>query len=105
MTIKKGDTVHIIAGKEKGKQGVVEKSILSTNRVIVTGINIRKHHLKPTKTRPKGGIAEFPGSLSRANVMIVCPHCSRPTRIKHTAGADNKKYRYCSHCQASLDSK
>ena len=105
MTIKKGDTVHIIAGKEKGKQGVVEKTIAETGRLVVAGINMRKRHLKPTKDRPKGGILEFAGSMNASNAMIVCPSCSKTSRIKHTVGGDNKKYRYCMHCQASLDSK
>ena len=104
MTIKKGDTVQVIAGREKGKSGVIEKILPEVSRVVVSGVNIRKHHLKPNKNRPKGGISEFPAPFNRANVMLVCPHCSKPTRIKHSIEGTTK-YRSCMHCQASLDSK
>ena len=102
MSIKKGDTVAVIAGREKGKQGTVEKVIAADNRVVVTGINIRKRHLKPTRTQPRGGILEMPAPFSRSNVMIVCPHCSKPTRIRHTA-TENGFFRSCVHCAGSLD--
>ena len=102
MTIKKGDSVIIIAGKDKGKTGPIER-VLATGRVAVTGLNIRKSHLKPSRTNPRGGIIEFAGPMSRSNVMIVCSHCSKPTRVKHTIEEDGTKYRTCLHCAGSLD--
>jgi large subunit ribosomal protein L24 len=105
MTMKKGDTVYVIAGRDKGKQGTVEKFFPAAHRVIVNGVNIRKHHIKPSKTQPKGGIAEFPAAFSSANVMVLCPICSKTTRIKQSIGADGNKFRMCSRCQGSLDSK
>lgn len=105
MNIKKGDNVYIIAGREKGKQGAVEKTYPEANKLVITGVNIRKRHLKPSRTHGKGGIIEYPGPLTRANVMVICPHCAKTTRIKSTVGADNKKYRHCMHCQGSLDTK
>ena len=105
MTIKKGDTVFVLTGKDKGKKGPVEKSLAESSRVVVSGVNMQKRHLKPSKTRPKGGISEFAAPMDRSKVMLVCPHCSKPTRIKVTLGEDGKKYRSCLHCQASLDSK
>lgn len=103
MNIKKGDKIYVIAGREKGKLGVVEKTILDKNRVVIEGVNIRKHHLKPTQARPKGGIAEYPAAFSASNVMIVCPHCSKTTRVKNDIAENGKKFRICKHCNASLD--
>ena len=100
MTIKKGDLVQIISGKDKGKQGKVAHVIPSTDRLAVEGLNMRKRHLKPTRTNPKGGIVEIPGTMHRSNVMIMDPHTSKPTRIKHGFTADNKKFR---HGQTSTD--
>ena len=71
MTIKKGDSVLIISGKDKGKQGEVIRVIPATNRVVVAGVNIRKHHLKPSKTQPRGGIVELPGTIHRSNVKSI----------------------------------
>ena len=104
MTIKKGDLVQIISGPDKGKKGTVEKTIPSIDRVIVAGINIRKHHLKPRNNRPKGGIVEAPAPLNRSNVMIICPSCSKLTRIQHTS-SNGVKYRSCTHCKNSIDNK
>ncbi|MEI6477874.1 MAG: 50S ribosomal protein L24 [bacterium] len=102
MTIKKGDQIQVIAGRDKGKRGVVEKVIAETSRVVVGGVNIRKHHLKRSSSRPQGGIIEMPGAFSRANVMVVCPHCSKLTRIAHTI-SEQSKFRSCIHCKGSLD--
>ena len=104
MTLKKGDTVRVIAGREKGKQGVVESSMPTIGRVVIAGVNLRKHHLKPNKNRPKGGISEYPAAMSQANVTILCPHCSQTTRVKIQVADDGKKYRACRKCFSSLDS-
>jgi large subunit ribosomal protein L24 len=104
MNIRKGDTVYIISGKEVGKQGKIEKVLPIADRVVVGGINIRKHHQKPSQKFPQGGIVEFPAPMNRSNVMVVCPHCSKTTRVKSTTSEDGQKYRCCVHCQGSLDS-
>lgn len=103
MTIKKGDKVLVIAGREKGKQGTVALTISATSRVVVDGLNMRKRHLKPSQQHPKGGIIEMPGSMSRSNVMPICPTCGKATRVSHTIPENGKKFRSCNHCQASLD--
>ena len=104
MTLKKGDTVLVLSGRERGKKGVIERTYPSLSRVVVTGVNIRKRHMKPSKTQPKGGILEFPAALNRSSVMLVCPHCSKPTRIKHQVDGDSK-VRICAHCSSSLETK
>lgn len=103
MNIKKGDTVLVLSGREKGKKGVVEQAVQARDKVVITGINIRKHHLKPSKNRPRGGIAELPAPLARSTVMIICPHCSKPSRVKMVVSDQGSKYRACQHCQGSLD--
>lgn len=103
MTLKKGDLVQVIAGKDKGKQGTIISVIPSTNRIVIEGLNIRKRHLKPTKVNPKGGIVELPGTIHRSNAMIIDPHTSKPTRIKYAFTSDNKKYRRGTASADSLD--
>jgi large subunit ribosomal protein L24 len=105
MNIKKGDTILVLSGREKGKRGTVEVTSPTSNRVVVAGLNIRKRHLKPSKSSPRGGIAEISAPLPRASVMIVCPHCSKPSRVKMIISEQGSKYRACQHCQGSLDTK
>lgn len=101
--IKKGDTVMVISGRDKGKRGVVEKYFPQLSKAVVSGVNIRKHHLKPSKSRPKGGIAEYPAPFNRSNLMPICPHCSKPSRVKFMFSEDTSKHRICGHCAGSLD--
>ncbi len=104
MTIKKGDNVLVLSGKSKGQKGIVERTIPLEEKVVVTGANIMKRHLKPSKTQPRGGIVERPAAMARSKVMLVCPHCSKPTRIRHTVG-ETGKHRSCQFCNGNLDTK
>ena len=93
MRIKKGDTVHVIAGKDRGKQGRVLEARPGEGRVIVENLNVVKRHTKPRPMRDPsrmgqtqmmpGGVIERPAPLNVSNVMLVCPVCKRPTRIGH----------------------
>ncbi len=103
MRVQKGDTVQVIAGKDRGKQGVVEKALPATSGVVVTGINIRKRHMRPSSTRPTGGILEIPTALNVAKVMIVCSACKKPTRARYE-GTGSDKHRICVKCGAQLGS-
>ena len=98
MKIKKNDTVLIIAGKDNGKTGKVEKVFPEKGKVIVVGMNMRKKHLKPTKKSPKGGLTEFPGPMNISNVMLLCGKCNKPTRIGYEIIKD-KKERKCKKCK------
>jgi large subunit ribosomal protein L24 len=80
--IRQGDTVQIIAGKEKGKKGEVVKVLPSKGRVLVRGVNMIKRHTRPTQKNPQGGIVDKEASLPISNVMIVDPSDSRPTRVR-----------------------
>ncbi|NLV92198.1 MAG: 50S ribosomal protein L24 [Firmicutes bacterium] len=101
--VRKGDTVKVIAGNERGKTGRVLRVIPSENRVVVEGLNIRKKHARPTRTDPQGGIVEIPGPIHASNVQLVCPSCNRATRIKRERGQDGKVNRICKHCGKSAD--
>jgi large subunit ribosomal protein L24 len=91
MKIKKGDTVQILSGKDRGKQGRVIDSRPKDNKVVVENLNLVKRHTKPRPIQnasrmggpqiTPGGIVEKPAPLPVANVMVVCPVCNRPTRI------------------------
>ncbi len=108
LHIRKGDTVLVIAGKDKGEKGSVIEARPSQRRVIVGGVNIAKKHKKPRGRQP-GGIMEVPMPVDVSNVMLVCPSCSRPTRVRRnrveTPGAEKstKLVRVCKRCGADID--
>ena len=83
MNFIKGDKVVVIAGKDKGKTGVIQKVLPRTNRVVVEGVNLRKKHKKPTQNNPEGSILEIYAPVDASNVMIVDPKTKKPTRIGH----------------------
>ncbi len=78
--IRREDTVLVIKGKERGKTGVIRQMIPHKRRVIVTGVNMVKRHMRPRADRP-GGIIEREGSIHVSNVMIICKSCNKPTRV------------------------
>ncbi|MDO8424514.1 MAG: 50S ribosomal protein L24 [bacterium] len=101
MRIKKGDTVLIISGKDKGKKAKVLKSFPKAGRILVEGVNLRKKHQKPKKAGEKGQIIELSGPINISNVELVCPKCGKPTRIGFKVEGD-KKYRVCKKCEQEI---
>ena len=83
MNFVKGDKVVVIAGKDKGKTGVIQKVLPRTNRVVVEGVNLHKKHKKPTQNNPEGSILEIYAPIDASNVMIVDPKTKKPSRIGH----------------------
>ncbi|MDY0001608.1 MAG: 50S ribosomal protein L24 [Polyangia bacterium] len=81
MRIKKGDTVVVTRGKNKGKRGKVLKVLVSKGRLIVEKVNLVKKHSKPSQANPTGGIVEREGSLAMSSVMLVDPKTNKPTRV------------------------
>ena len=81
LSIRTGDKVKVIAGKEKGKEGKVLATLPHKERVIVERVNMVKKATRPTQRNPKGGLLEIEAPLHVSNVMLVCPKCSQPTRI------------------------
>lgn len=102
MTIKTGDNVLVIAGKDKGKTGKVTAVYADSNRILVENVNIVAKHQKPKSQQDKGGIFKRPAPIDASNVLVVCPVCGKATRVAHTE-IDGKKVRTCKKCKGSLD--
>ncbi|MBI2325295.1 MAG: 50S ribosomal protein L24 [Chloroflexi bacterium] len=98
MRIRKGDEVEVIAGKDRGKRGTVQEVDPTDRTLTVAGVNIVKRHTKPNPQRNvKGGIVEQPSPLDVSKVMLVCPHCGKPTRVGHKI-EEGDKSRVCKRC-------
>lgn len=100
--VKKGDQVYILSGDDEGKSGKVLQVMPKKNQVIVEGINIIKKHTRPTRTNPQGGVIESPGPIDASNVMVVCPSCGRPSRVKKERD-ENGVVRVCKKCGTAID--
>jgi large subunit ribosomal protein L24 len=103
LSIKKNDTVEVIAGKEKGKRGKVLFVLPERQRVVVERVNFIKRHQRPTQKVRQGGIIEREGSLHVSNVMLVCGKCGKATRTGAQALADGRKVRVCRRCNEIVD--
>ena len=98
-----GDTVVVIAGKDKGKQGEVLRTLPSAGKIVVRGVNVSKRHAKAGQSAGgtkaiQGGIIDFESPLSYSNVMLVCPQCHEPTRVKHTVLDNGARAIACRNC-------
>ena len=117
MKIRKGDTVHILAGKDRGKQGRVIDATPRDRKVIVENLNIVKRHTRPRPLKDSsrmggqqvepGGIVEKAAPVPVSRVMLVCPVCNRPTRVgvepRETKGEGKKKVRVCKRADCGQD--
>ncbi len=99
MRIKKGDTVEVMSGEDKGQRGTVARVMPEANRVVVQGINIIKKAQRPRptggRTQSPPGIIEFEAPFSASNVMLVCPHCNQPTRVAYQRDEAGEASRVC----------
>lgn len=102
LKVKKGDKVLILSGKDKGKEGKVLQALPKKDKVIVEGINKVKRHTKPNQNVPKGGIIPKEAPMHASKVMVVCPACSKPTRVAKKM-VDGKMIRVCKKCSEPLD--
>jgi large subunit ribosomal protein L24 len=93
MKIRKGDTVKVIAGNDKGKVGRVLKAFPDTNRVIIEGVNLVKRHSRPSPKNRKGGIVEKEGSINASNAIYFDPRSNTVARLGHRILGDGKKVR------------
>jgi large subunit ribosomal protein L24 len=110
MNIKKGDTVLIITGKDRGKQGTVSRALPQVNKVIVEGLNIAKKHIRPQGQTRQGGIIEKAMPIHVSNTMLICTECGQPTRVAHdyrASGAEQKmrKVRVCKKCHKIIEDR
>jgi large subunit ribosomal protein L24 len=103
VNVKKGDEVLVIAGKDKGRRGKVQKVIPSDNAVIIEGLNFVKKHAKPNKANPQGGVIDKALPLNISKVMVVCSGCNQPTRSLKEQAVDGQSVRKCRHCGRILD--
>jgi len=103
LSVKKGDTVLVIAGKDNGKKGKIVQVLPKENRVVVEGVNVVKRHTRPSQKLPQGGIVEKEAPIHASNVMVICPSCGKPTRVGKKFLADGSKIRVCKKCGESLD--
>ena len=101
--VRKGDTVMVVAGKERGKKGKVLRVIPEKGRVVVERLNLIKKHQKPTQKVRQGGIIEREGSIHLSNVMLVDPASGKPTRVGMKALSDGKKVRVARRSGEMLD--
>ena len=101
MKIKKGDTVKIMAGKDKGKTGKVSKVFPLEEKIIVEGVNIKNKNMKPRKQGQKGHVAQIVAPFNVSNAMIICSSCGKTTRIGYKTEGE-KKMRVCKKCNGTI---
>ena len=114
MRIKKGDLVQVLSGKDRGKQGRVLEARPRDRRVIVENLNLAKRHTKPrprmnqndrTPRMQQGGIIDKPMPVAIGRVMLVCPRCDRPTRVRHLELETGVRVRACTRCGQAVEVK
>ena len=101
MKIKKGDTVQVLSGNDKGKTGEVLEVIPKTQKVIVKSVNVRKKHVKARKQGEESGIIPLECAIHSSKLNVVCPKCGKPTRIGYQIEKD-EKVRVCMNCGAKI---
>ena len=102
MRIRKNDQVLVLTGKDKGKKGRVMRVYPDHTRVLIEKINYHKVAVRRTQANPKGGIVQMEKPLQISNVQLVCPRCSKPTRVGYSVLADGEKQRICKKCNEVL---
>jgi large subunit ribosomal protein L24 len=101
MNVKKNDTVVVLSGKDKGKQGKVLRVDPKAGKVVVEKVSVASRHQKPTRQGEEGGIIQKETPIYACKVMTVCPKCNKPTRVAHKVEG-GKKTRVCKHCGAEI---
>jgi large subunit ribosomal protein L24 len=103
VLVKKNDRVRVLTGKDRGKSGKVLFVDKKAKRVIVEGLNIVKKTQRPSQQSQKGGIIDIEAPLHISNVMVVCPKCDKPSRIRKKMLEDSGRVRICGKCGEILD--
>lgn len=101
MELRKGDTVKVLSGVDKGKTGEILDVIASENKVLVKGVNVRKKSVKPRKQGDEGGIISVEVAIPASKVNLVCPKCKAATKIGHVE-EKGEMVRVCKKCGAKL---
>ncbi len=103
MHIKKGDTITVISGKEKGKKGKVLYVSPRSNRAIVEALNMITRHERPSQRSPQGGMIQKEAPINASNLMLICNKCNKPTRTGKRILEDGSKVRVCKKCSEIID--
>ena len=105
MNVRRGDTILVLTGKDRGKRGTVER-VEKTKRglgVVVPGLNMAKRHLRARSRTQQAGIIDLPVPIHVSNVQVVCPRCNRATRIGHATLENGRRARVCKHCGEHIE--
>ncbi|MFR7473477.1 MAG: 50S ribosomal protein L24 [Christensenellales bacterium] len=102
LHVRKDDTVVVVSGKDKGKQGKVLRALPKEGKVVVEGVNVVARHTKPKGQGDPGGIIRSEAPIYASKVMLVCEKCNKATRISYKILPDDKKVRVCKKCAAEL---
>ncbi|MBU2036282.1 MAG: 50S ribosomal protein L24 [Patescibacteria group bacterium] len=103
IKFKKGDTVKITSGKDKGRGGKIESIFPEESKVLIPGINMYKKHVKGSGEQ-KGGIYDLPRPISFSKIALVCPKCKKNTRVGFKF-VDDQKVRICKKCKKEINTK
>jgi large subunit ribosomal protein L24 len=107
VNVRKGDTVMVLAGKDRGKRGTVER-VEHTKRglgIVVQGLNMAKRHQRPRSRTQTAGILDLPVPIHVSNVQVVCPRCDKPTRVGMAIREDGSRVRVCKQCGEQIEAK
>ena len=100
---RRGDTVAVIAGRERGKRGKILRVLPEAGRVVVEKVNMIQKHQRPTQKLRQGGIIEREAALALSNVLLVCGRCDKPSRAGIKVLGDGRKVRVCRRCGETID--
>lgn len=101
--IRKGDTVKVMSGNDRGRVGTVLQVLPKERRIIVKGVQMITRHLRPSAKHREGGIVQQEGTLALSDVLLVCPECDRPTRVGFVISESGEKLRQCKQCKKTFD--
>ena len=102
MRIRKGDTVRVMTGKNKGRTAEVVRALPDRERIILEGVNVAKRHAKPTRATQQGGVIDKFMPVHVSTVALVCKSCDQPTRVGYRLEDDGEKVRVCKKCGSTL---
>lgn len=101
MKLKKGDKIVIITGKDKGREGSIDRLYPKQHKILVGGVNIVKKHIQKTDQTPQGGVIEIPRPFPVSNALLICPKCKKKTRVGYKEDG-GRKIRICKRCKSNI---
>ena len=101
--IRRGDLIMVMTGRDRGKQGHVQRVLREQSRVLVEGVNMAVRHLRPRPGVQQAGKMDMEAPIQVANVRLVCPRCNKPVRVGFSILEDGKKVRVCKKCHEAIE--